>query len=368
MQGEDAIPANEKNPPKLKINRWAVNSPYLDALFTNQAAHINNDNIEVEPNAQALNQALMKIGDLFDRLVRENKITPIKLLEYDDWSNHALRNEFEGVKNQYDNFVDFVKKRHPGQYDQLRFAKKENVIGDFGIFKHTARTKNRAIALANDLIWNGNVQVIPDDEAALMLARLAIGGKHCWTRAEEDTAWAVIKASKQAVAASDDPLELKMAALMLNLKKQAVEAMIDVEKYSHGVHTRTIIERHLAPHIGWTPGTENFQEDNWGNRFVALPIEEGLAKFYAQFTQEFIEESLVSDIRKAFSKKEKEQATATIKLADLDAYVDRVMPEGSKTLPAAGLVDETEDGMDYEFTRNNARNLLRRLGYLEKDD
>ena len=107
--------------------------------------------------------------------------------------------------------------------------------------------------------------------------------------------------------------------------------------------------------VKWPAGT---LEDKMA-RFISLNFQMG------KVTSDDLENALVVDVRNAMSRSVCVQASATITLKALDEYVDRVMPESKQTLPAAGLVDETEDGMDYEFTKNNARTLLNRLGYLE---
>ena len=401
------IPAADQIPAKLKVNPWMINSPFLEKLYAAQNAAVNIDNIDEEPSQFILTQALIKIGNLFDRLVREDKIKRVNLLDYESVPNDLKEEYGNANRNRYPTFIEYFEHRRQQTELEVRwfgaaqardrlepfkhFAQKAHLIGGptgelnldgqpevkLGIFNQTPRAKNRAIALANNLIWrrgdNGvDVQKLSDEEAAELLARLARGGCHCAVRAEEDTDWAVKKCSQGAVAESKEKLELRVAYFVDRLKQRAIEEMVGDEEIAAEnqnnanrpratqiAHLTQLIQRRLRPYIGSSPEDLNVQDDtNFFREYANRPIHQVLGSFNAKFTPEKLIEELVREVTDGIGRA---QHNAIIKMEHLNEYADRFgQGEDPETV---GLLNE-----NYEFKRENAVRLLCGFGYLEEDN
>ncbi|OJW50168.1 MAG: hypothetical protein BGO67_02235 [Alphaproteobacteria bacterium 41-28] len=401
-------------PQRLKLNPWMINSPYIDALNANQGIR-ENDNAVV--NEDEFIAARTKMVALFTRLRASGLITPLKLLDYEDVFIET-RNRFEN-QAVHQNILDFLIAENAPHIPLATVDNLSSILGK------TQITKNRTVALAK-LIWTQNAgeaerQVISDDILASVLTRLAVGGRHCSYRAGEDTSWALARVANVELSASDQPLENKLAALMVTIKRKILDEMVNEERwagqgneepqrlpgendeqfdlrYAHWVnesrsqltHAQQALEVDLGPHTGLSQSTGNFV---YRGDILGKSVEEQLERFNAKYTQERIIEELVKDVSTSLKfkklvhitltadeergktpeqieelKREKfyAQKNGTIGMDDFLRYFDRTSPAGRT---ADGIIDLDEETFTIPtFTEQNAKVLLHYTGHTERDD
>ncbi len=365
-------------PQKLKINPWMINSPYADLLVDKNIIPAEKE--DKSPDSEKLKEALAKIGDLFERLIKEKILIPdVHLLDYED-----LQKELDKLEDAPKCATMDARELAKEKKIKLPLAEKENLVGKIktdtgefigGIFNSTNRTKNRALALV-DFIWRkeanqNETQIISDKVVAPILARLAIGGRHCPTRAEDDTAWVLQKCQGTFIKEGPATLEAKITSILSKAKERSINSLVNtlanltngwgtpLHCYGEESHIEMGVRATLAPILGLPSNASSFEDLQLSHR-LKIPVEVLFKDFNVYFTEYFVEE-LRGDILCFLNKTGPE---SIITYPDIEDYVARTSPERN----LEGFIDSDELGLNFIVTPKNATRLLYGLGYFEEDN